>query len=384
MTDSSDMAMTPPQAAERTSPFTTVTIVGCGLMGGSLALAARAVPGVETVVVTDTDPQARADAHARGVATRVVAEAAEAVAEADLVVLATPVSAMPGLAAEVAGYMNSDAVLTDIGSVKSRLVLEVERKAGDIRYVGGHPMAGSERSGVSAADGTLYQAATWLLTPTEHTDAGALAEVRSFLRLLGARVLEVSPELHDRLVAVASHLPQVVSSVLMAVAEETSRTGGEPVFSVAAGGFRDTTRVAASDPELWVGILSSNRDAVLEAIDAFGTKLLALRQAVAGEEWSALRDVLAQARSARLALPRKGVAGILVDLVIPIPDQPGALGRVTTLLGDAGINIEDLAMRHASEGSRGAMVLAVNGEAEAHRAQRILEANGFPSHVEPR
>ena len=370
------------------SPFERVAVIGAGLIGGSFALVSAATPGVRTVALWDRDPETRRRARALGVGDHVPEDIGEAVADADLVVLAVPVPAIVGAARDVVAHRDELPVLTDVGSVKARPVREVEAllgaDGGDVPFVGGHPMAGSEQQGIGAADGTLFQGATWLLTPTDRSRPDAFDRLGVHLRAIGARVLAVEPALHDRLVAVASHLPQALASSLMAQAAGVARTSGQAVLSVAAGGFRDVTRIAASDPDLWVGILSENRDAVLAALDGFGERLAELRSALEQRDDARLRTVLASAQSARLALPGKETVGDLVDLVVPVDDRPGILAGVTTALGEAGVNIEDLAMRHATEGSRGALLVAVAGHDAAVAAQQILAGRGFPSHLEPR
>lgn len=368
------------------APFGRVAVLGCGLIGGSFAAASQTVSGVLEVTVHDRDPEALVRAQELGVGTRWVADAAQAVVGADLVLLAVPVEHLVEVARAIAPSLSRTAIVTDVGSVKAGVVRDLHVEAGlDGRYIGGHPMAGSERSGVDATDPTLFQAATWLLTPTAGTDEDGFNRLAGHLRRLGARVLAVPPDLHDELVAIASHLPQALASVLMAVAADAAESTGAGLLAVAAGGFRDVTRVAASDPDLWVGILRQNRPAFLRALDHFTEGLADLRDRVDDEDWDAVRDRLAVARSARRTLPRKAVAGVLIDLVVPIPDRPGALAEVTTALGTGGVNIEDLSMRHAGEGMRrGAMVIAVDGEAAAERAQALLADLDIPSHREPR
>lgn len=371
------------------SPFPRIAVVGAGLIGGSFALVSGVTPGVATVSLWDRDPDTRRRARAAGVGDAVPDRLEDALDGADLVVLAVPVGATADAARAVLEATQNDPVLTDVGSVKARPVREVEAVLGEhgrsgVRFVGGHPMAGSERSGIAAADGTIFQGATWLLTPTDRSDPDAFNALGTHLRAIGARVLAVDPDLHDRLVAVASHLPQALASALMAQASRVAQTSGQAVLSVAAGGFRDVTRIAASDPDLWVGILSENRDAVLTALDGFGERLSALRAALEDRDAGRLREVLAAAQTARLALPGKEAVGDLVDLVVPMDDRPGILAGVTTALGEAGVNIEDLAMRHASEGTRGALVVAVAGHDAAVAAQQLLAGRGFPSHLEPR
>jgi len=373
-----------PQASAHTRPqtaFRQVAVIGCGLVGGSFAAATQRLEGVDDVVIHDVDPDTRAAAAELGVGTRVATTIAEAVSGADLVLLAVPVPVLAEVAGQLAGHLSPTAIVTDVGSVKSRSVVEVEHRLGpDVRFIGGHPMAGSEHSGIRAADATLFQGATWLLTPTVATHPTTFAQLAAHITALGARVLAVAPDEHDRLVAIASHLPQVLASVLM---DYANLSDGAPL-RVAAGGFRDVTRVAASDPDLWTGILSDNRDAVVATLDEFDGRLRHLRDAIALGEWAILREVLDGARQARRQLPRRGLVASNVDLIVPIPDRPGAIAVVTGTISDAGVNIEDVSMRHATEGDRGAMVLAVDGLAAAHRAQTALAAKGLPSHVEPR
>ena len=396
--------MSPPAPA---SPFPRVTVVGCGLVGGSVALAAADVAGVEEVVVTDIDPDVLDRAAQLGVGHRHEPDPAAAVRGADLVVFSTPVAVTGKLFQLLRPEFGPRTVVTDVGSVKARVLLDVEGAPLDMagtvvgaldgpapgtdrladvatRFIGGHPMAGSERSGVDGADGTLFQGATWVLTPTAISDVRAFEELSGFLRAMGARVLAVEPELHDRLVAIASHLPQVLASTLMDEAADAAERTGEAVLTVAAGGFRDATRVAGSDPDLWVGILAQNRDAVLEALDGFLTRLHTVRDQVSTGDWEGVRTFLDRARSARRRLPTKERAGRLVDLVIPVTDRPGVLAEVTTALGEAGVNIEDLAMRHATTSARGALLVAVDGDETADRALALLQARGVTAHLEPR
>jgi prephenate dehydrogenase len=214
-------------------------------------------------------------------------------------------------------------------------------------------------------------------------DQAAFGALADLLRGIGARVLAVDPDLHDRLVAVVSHLPQVLASLLMAHAADTA-DDRDAVLALTAGGFRDVTRVAASDPDLWTGILRENREAVIEQLTRYEARLDALRQLLEDDDAARLHSFLAEARHARRSLPQRGAATDLIDLVVPVPDRPGALAEVTTALGEVGVNIEDLAMRHASDGGRGAMVIAISGEAAMRRAQQALAERGYPSHVEAR
>lgn len=362
-----------------------LVVVGAGLVGGSLCLAAREL-GLDHVVVTDHDPTVRARAVELGLADTVADEPATAVAAADLVVVATPMPTVPTVLEEIASFIQPDALLTDVSSLKGKLTLEVESRLRRIgvdpgRFVGGHPMAGSERSGPDAADGSLFQAATWVLTPTDATHDATLHTVSGFLRRLGARVLVLPPDRHDELVAVISHLPQLVSSVLADVAADQAEIAGDALLALAGGGFRDTTRIAASDPDLWLGILEGNRPAVLDALEAYRARLGELAGSLGQGDHDAVRALLSRASAARRRLVPKSVQAPVVDLVVALEDRPGALARATSAVGEAGVNIEDLAMRHAEAGERGALIVRVDAAASA-RAVAALERQGLHVHVE--
>lgn len=242
-------------------------------------------------------------------------------------------------------------------------------------------MAGSETSGPDAADGKLFQGATWALTPTEATHDDALQRLSGFVSALGARVLVVSPQRHDELVAIVSHLPQVVASCLADVAADAVASSGQAVLALAGGGFRDTTRIAASDADLWLGILEGNRGPVLEAVTAYRRRLDELAAALEGGDSASLRSQLARASAARRQLVSKEGPREVVDLVVALEDRPGALADATGALGEAGVNVEDLAMRHAAEGERGALLVRVDAISAA-RGLDALHAQGLAAHLE--
>lgn len=364
-----------------------VAVLGAGLVGGSIALAARAAgPTVAEVVVTDADPAVRA--RVRSLELAPVADRLEdAVADADLVVAAVPTGAVAEVLVAAAAAAPVGALLTDAASLKATTTAQVTARLAALdldpsRFVGGHPMAGSERSGPDAADAQLFQGATWVLTPTAATADETLTRVAAFLRTLGARVVALAPARHDELVAVVSHLPQVVASTLAAVAADAIEATGDAVLAVAGGGFRDTTRIAASDPALWIEILAGNREAVLDALDAYGAKLADVRAAVAEQRWADLATLLARASAARQQLVPKATPTAVADVLVPLDDRPGQLATATTALGAAGVNVEDLALRHAGDGGRGALLVQV-AAADAARAVAVLAAAGLAAHVEP-
>lgn len=358
--------------------FESVAILGLGLMGGSLGLALRALDaGVQVTGWNRT--QARVDeALELGAIDRGSATVSEACASADLVVVATPVATIAGLAIEAARSAPEGAVITDVGSVKESIVDSVDTALGAGRhFVGGHPMCGSELTGLGAARADLYQGAVWVLTPTASTDDMSFGRLNGLLRKLGARVLAVDPALHDRFVAVVSHVPHLTAVSLMNVAARQANDA-DALLRFAAGGFRDLTRIAGGSPEIWVDICEANRQAIVAALDEVLEELSAVRDAVTSGELDDVAGRLEAARAARAALPLLAAAEEpLFEIVMPVPDRPGVLAEVSTLLGEMGINIADIAISHSVEAAGGVLQMVISGEDEARRAVSGLQAKGY-------
>jgi prephenate dehydrogenase len=357
-----------------------VAIVGTGLIGGSLGLAvARSRPDAE-IVGFDSDPQAVQGALAKGAIRTIASSAPDAVAGAELVVLALPVDRIPKVCWSLGHAVAPDAVVTDVGSAKAAVVAEGEAVFG-AQFVGGHPMTGSERHGIDAADAGLFQDAWWILTPTATTSSKAYSKVTDVVRELGARPVAVEPDVHDSLVARLSHLPQLTASALVEVATATGDR--DALLGLAAGGFRDVTRIAASNPDLWVAIIRSNRGAVLEALEGLGERLSAVGEMISRDRWAELRAFLDSNRTARLDLfakPQLDARGPELEplaLSVIVPDRPGVLAEVTTAAGQLGVNIEDLRIVHSTEGGRGRLELIVAGAEAGDALMGRLTQLGF-------
>jgi prephenate dehydrogenase len=361
-----------------------VAVIGCGLVGGSVALALEAL-GV-TVDVTDGDGDVRRRLHALGIGRAVHDDVASCVRDAEMVVVAVPPGAVPDVVAEAVRHASPSTVVTDVAGLKTSVVADVLARLtieglDPSRFVGGHPMAGSERSGPEAADATLFQGATWVLTPVIGTSDDALERVSALVGALGSQVLVLAPEQHDELVTVVSHLPQLVASLLTDVAADTAPDAVEALLAIAGPGFRDTTRVAASDPTMWTGLVGANAAAITDTLRRFRTALDALIAAVEDGDAASVTALLQRASIARRRLVPKGVTEDTVDVVVPVRDEPGALAEATRVLGAAGINIEDLTMRHASHADLGALIVRMRVSA-FDRAVDALRAAGLSAHVE--
>lgn len=352
-----------------------LAIVGTGLIGGSIGLAARARRAAREVIGFDADADALAAAKARGAITTAAPSAEAAVEGADLVVLAPPVDVIPDLCRALAEAVGPDTVVTDVGSAKERVVTEGSSGLGD-RFVGGHPMAGSERHGIAAATDDLFNEAWWILTPTPATSSDAYARVTDLVAALGARPVALEPHVHDALVARLSHVPQLAASAIVEVAAAAGDR--EALLGLAGNGFRDVTRIAASDPRLWVAIVRENSPSVLEGLSGLEERLRSIAAMIREQRWDDLAAFMGRARDARLELFAKPVyTGAPVNLSMMIPDRPGVLAEVTTAAGNLGANIEDLRIIHSTEGGRGRLELVVAGDEAALALGRRLEELGY-------
>lgn len=355
--------------------FDRVAVVGTGLIGGSIGLGLRGSFPRARVTGFDEDGTAARAALGRGALTAVAGTAEEAVEGAEVVFLSPPVDLIAPTCRAIAPGVSPGAVVTDVGSAKADVVRAGEAAFGD-RFVGGHPMAGSERHGIEAADARLFQDAWWILTPTPVTASDAYAKVASVVRLLGAKPVAVEPQAHDALVARLSHLPQLTASALVEVAAAAGER--DALLGLAGAGFRDVTRIATSPPDLWVAIIRANRAAVLEALDGLGERLAGVAKLISTDSWSELKSFLAQARTARLELFAKPVfAGEPVALSVMVPDRPGVLAEVTTAATDLGVNIEDLRIVHSTEGGRGRLELVIAGKDRAEELVGVLTKLGY-------
>ncbi|MBX7159173.1 MAG: prephenate dehydrogenase/arogenate dehydrogenase family protein [Acidimicrobiia bacterium] len=358
---------------------TRVAVVGCGLIGGSLALALAASDDHEVVAVHDSDSASAEAAVAAGAASRAASSVADAARDADVVVVGVDVSRIAETVCAALDASGPQTVVTDVGSVKGPVVAAVESARPDsaARYCGGHPMAGSERHGFEAADSGLFRNAIWVLTPTPTTVDAAITCATRLASAAGAAPLALAPHVHDDTVAVVSHVPHVAAAALMNVAQ--SRAGDAPVLRLAAGGFRDVTRIAAGSPRVWEDILAENSAAIRDALDAYIDGLTAIRADL--HDRAALRATLESASRSRRALPIPEVAADLVSLVVPISDRPGAFAEIANALGAVGVNIVDVELRHSAEGGRGLLQVTLAAEA-ATAAVTALADRGFTAHTE--
>jgi prephenate dehydrogenase len=348
-----------------------IAVLGVGLIGGSIGLAARAhVEGVE-VVGCGRNPDNLRAAVERGAISSAAGSVEEAVEGAELCFACAPVGALPDQVRSALAAAGPGCVVTDVGSTKQDLLAQVE----DPRFIGGHPVAGAETSGVAHARADLFQGAVWYLTPHSRSEGLLYERLHRFVVDVGARPVAVAPETHDRLVAVFSHLPHVLANVLASQAAGRLLDHGEALRQVGPS-FRDMTRVAGANTQMWSDIYRANRGAIVEEIRDFRRELERVEELLGAGETAAWND---RARDDRRALLESAETGGPVhELRLTVPNRPGIVAEVAVALGKAGVNILDMALAPAVDMRSGAMTLWIAGEEPAARAVRLIEDLGFP------
>jgi len=350
-----------------------IAVLGVGLIGGSIGLAARRRLGAE-VAGYDPDPATLERALEEGVIDSAAGSVAEACAGAEVVFCAAPVARLAELAAAALEACGPETAVTDVGSTKRDIVAAL---GADERFIGGHPLAGAETSGVENAREDLFEGARWYLTPQSERSSGLLYDrLQRTISGLGARPQAIEPEAHDRLMATVSHLPHVVANVLVGQAAAELTRDSERMPEVGPS-FRDTTRVAGANPAIWGDIFASNREAVAEAVDAVAARLREAAELIREGEREAVAAWHAEAGADRRRLLEAELAGgALRELRVVVANRPGTIAELALALGDAGVNIEDMALYPAPDMTSGAVSLWVVGDEQAKRAMALVRELG--------
>lgn len=349
-----------------------IAVLGVGLIGGSIGLAARGRLGAE-VVGFDRDRDDAARALDRGALDRAVPTVAEAVAGAEAVFCACPVTALPELVAEALDRSGSETVVTDVGSTKSALVDAAADLAAGDRFIGGHPLAGAETSGVAGSRADLFEGARWYLTPTARSQGVMFDRLHGLLAGLGARPQALEAAEHDRRMATISHLPHVLANALVEAVADSLGSGEAGKGAAVGRSFRDGARVAGANPEIWADIFATNSVAVTAEIDRAIAAMERARELVAGSD----RDAIARWQG-KIADRHRGLieadleVAPLIELRIAVQNRPGTVAELALALGRNSVNIEDMSLDPSPDQRTGAVSLWVGGVGEARRAAEIV------------
>jgi len=354
-----------------------VAVLGLGLIGGSIGLAARRRADAE-VCGYDPDERTRAQALELGAIDTQASDIPTAVAGADVVFVAAPVGALATTVRAALQAAGPDCVVSDVGSTK-RVLADA---GADERFIGGHPLAGAETAGVEHAREDLFASATWYLTPARGNTAGVLYErLHRLLTSFGAQPAAIDADTHDRLMVCVSHLPHVLANLL--VAQAARALGEEERLPAVGPSFRDATRVAGANSAIWTDIYLSNRDALIAGIDEFSQRLGEVRAALEAGDAPAVTAWNDRARADREALLGAGLTGgvggePILELRVAVPNRPGVIAEIALALGSAGVNIVDMALSPSQDNRQGVVALWVSGDEHAGRAQALVAQLGFP------
>ena len=369
--------------------FRRIAVVGVGLIGGSIAAALKRLPDAPSVLGIDVDAAGLAYALVAGFIDEAsLVDEPSALAwlsddGVDLVVLATPARCAVDWLHRL-GESGFRGVVTDVASTKSGVLAAAKDALPDpSRFVGGHPMAGSERSGVTAARADLFDGAYWLLTPAVDTDPDVYSSMHALVSAIGARVISVDAASHDEAVAIVSHVPHVTAAALVGLAAAHSGERGE-LMRLAAGGFKDTTRIAAGSADLWTGICLDNAAALTDGLEELRERLAHFESLVRGRDAEAIRAWLDSAAEVRRTLPAQWVPATarLAELAVPMLDRPGVVAEITGAVSRAGGNIEGIDIDHQSEDSA-VLVLVLTDEGDLDGLVGDLESRGYQPRLSP-
>jgi prephenate dehydrogenase len=352
-------------------------VLGLGLIGGSIGLAARRRLDCEVVGWGPNRPTVERALGLEAI-DRSAASVEEACADAEVVFCAAPVSALPELVAAALAASGPDTVVTDAGSTKRELVAALGE---DERFIGGHPLAGAETAGVANARADLFEGARWYLTPTERSSGILYDRLQRAVAGLGARPQAIDATAHDRLMATVSHLPHVLANVLAGQAAAELTRDSERMPEVGPS-FRDATRVAGSNPSIWGDIYAANAEALVAAIDDVVDRLGEARALIQSGDPAALAAWHANAAGERRRLLETELAGgPLRELRVVVANRPGTVAELALALGEAGVNIEDMALHPATDMKSGAISIWVAGEEQANRAVTLVRELGHGATV---
>jgi len=362
--------------------MTKIAIFGVGLIGGSLALCFKGRPGFRVVGHSPKSESVRKYVE-RGVIDEGTTSLEEAAADADFLFLCVPVGMLNDyLAALSRCRLKPGAIVTDVGSTKGEIVEAAGRFSfGDAVFIGGHPMAGKERSGVEAATSKLFENAYYVLTPTPSTPPAAYDALVELLAHTKAKLVRLDARAHDEIVGAVSHLPHIVAAMLVNLVARLNRSD-DGYEKLAAGGFRDITRIASADPTIWRDICVSNREVLLELLREWTEETERFMAILRSGDGDAIAAQFRTASAFRSGLPerRVGVATTHYEFYVQVADEPGTIGKLTTLLGEHRINLRNIGILEPTPGGPGSLRLSFGNEADSSRAKTLLEHEGYIVH----
>lgn len=362
--------------------FNKVGFIGLGLIGGSIAKKMKADNPNIHIYATAHHEETIKEAHREGLIDNDALLPLRAFHDCDVIFLCAPVQRNLDYLAELKNIIRKDCYITDVGSTKTEIHKEVIRLGMEANFIGGHPMTGSEKTGILAANKTLLENAYYIITPTAVTPQSDVDDFRDFVRSLGSIPLILDYKAHDYSTAAISHLPHMIAYSLVNLVKQIDDSN-ETMKTIAAGGFKDITRIASSSPVMWQNICASNRDQLLILMDKYTSLLSQLRGYIETSDEQSLLDFFQSAKDYRdsLSLPSIKTESTYYELFVDLPDETGGIAKVSRILADAGINIKNIGIVNNREFEEGILHISFANEYSRSKAKELLIAQEYTTHI---
>ncbi len=362
--------------------FNKVGFIGLGLIGGSIAKKMKADHPDIHIYATAHHEETVKEAYREGLIDNDTLLPLTAFHDCDIIFLCAPVQRNLDYLSELKDIIQKDCYITDVGSTKTEIHEEVIRLGLEANFIGGHPMTGSEKTGILAADKTLLENAYYIITPTAITPQSDVEDFREFVRSLGSIPLILDYKTHDYSTAAISHLPHMIAYSLVNLVQQID-DDNETMKSIAAGGFKDITRIASSSPVMWQNICASNREQILVLMDKYTGLLSRLRNYIEASDEQALLDFFQSAKDYRdsLSLPSIKTESTYYELFVDLPDETGGIAKVSRILADAGISIKNIGIVNNREFEEGILHISFADERSRSKAKELLDAQGYTTHL---
>ena len=362
--------------------FNKVGFIGLGLIGGSIAKKMKADHPDIHIYATAHHEETVKEAYREGLIDNDTLLPLTAFHDCDVIFLCAPVQRNLDYLLELKDIIQKDCYITDVGSTKTEIHEEVIRLGLEANFIGGHPMTGSEKTGILAADKTLLENAYYIITPTAITPQSDVEDFREFIRSLGSIPLILDYKTHDYSTAAISHLPHMIAYSLVNLVQQID-DDNETMKSIAAGGFKDITRIASSSPVMWQNICASNREQILVLMDKYTALLSRLRSYIEASDEQALLDFFQSAKDYRdsLSLPNIKTESTYYELFVDLPDETGGIAKVSRILADAGISIKNIGIVNNREFEEGILHISFADERSRSKAKELLDAQGYTTHL---
>ena len=362
--------------------FNKVGFIGLGLIGGSIAKKMKADHPDIHIYATAHHEETVKEAYREGLIDNDTLLPLTAFHDCDIIFLCAPVQRNLDYLSELKDIIQKDCYITDVGSTKTEIHEEVIRLGLEANFIGGHPMTGSEKTGILAADKTLLENAYYIITPTAITPQSDVEDFREFVRSLGSIPLILDYKTHDYSTAAISHLPHMIAYSLVNLVQQID-DDNETMKSIAAGGFKDITRIASSSPVMWQNICASNREQILVLMDKYTALLSRLRSYIEASDERALLDFFQSAKDYRdsLSLPSIKTESTYYELFVDLPDETGGIAKVSRILADAGISIKNIGIVNNREFEEGILHISFADERSRSKAKELLDAQGYTTHL---